>query len=144
MSIFNGARLTNAVFKLDVERMRKGWYSDKYFENVEMLLAALSRGGYVYQGKSARPLPCEPCGLRVGDIEVEMQWFTRRKPRALVAGVDKALAMLRHCTGYFDDDGHFVETWDRLEVQAVQDGVFVHYDGDPMMVQPVIRVRGPY
>ncbi len=144
MSIFNGARLTNEVFKLDVERMRKGWYSDKYFENVETLLAALSRGGYVYRGTRARALPCDPCDVRVGDIEVEMQWFTRRRPYALVAGVDKALSMLRHCTGYFDDSGHFVETWDRLEVQAVQDGVFVHYDGDPMNVQPVIRVRGPY
>ena len=42
MSIFNGQRLTNETFKLDVERMRAGWYSDKYFENVGRLLAALS------------------------------------------------------------------------------------------------------
>ena len=32
MSLFNQTRLTNAVFKLDAERMRWGWYSDKYFE----------------------------------------------------------------------------------------------------------------
>ena len=34
MTIFNSERLTNDVFKIDVKRMRKGWYSDKYFENI--------------------------------------------------------------------------------------------------------------
>ncbi len=144
MSIFNGKRLTNKVFKLDAERMRAGWYSDKYFENVGRLLEALSQGGYVYNGKSPRPLPAAFQDLHVGEVEVEMQWFTRRKPHALVAGVDKALSMLRHCTGYFDAEGRFVETWDQLEVMAVHDGVFARYDGDPMRVQPVIKVRGPY
>jgi nicotinate phosphoribosyltransferase len=145
MSMFNGGeRLTNKVFKLDVERMRTGWYSDKYFENVGHLLEGLIRGGYIYQGTSPRPLPCEVCDLEVGGVEVEMQWFTRRRPYALVAGVDKALSMLRHCTGYTGEDGRFVETWERLEVRAVHDGMFTHYDGDPMNVQPVIKARGPY
>jgi nicotinate phosphoribosyltransferase len=79
----------------------------------------------------------------VGDMEVEMQWFTRRPGRTVVVGVDKALSMLRCCTGYFDGD-RFVETWDRLEVQAVHDGCVVHYNGDPTQVQPVIRARGRY
>jgi nicotinate phosphoribosyltransferase len=34
MSIFDNKRLTNETFKLDIERMRRGWYSDKYFENI--------------------------------------------------------------------------------------------------------------
>jgi len=60
-----------------------------------------------------------------------------------VVGVDKALAMLRHCTGYFEGDT-FIDTSDKLEVWAVQDGTIVKYDGDPMKIQPVIKVRGRY
>ena len=37
MSIFDGKRLTNETFKLDIERMRRGWYSDKYFENINRM-----------------------------------------------------------------------------------------------------------
>ncbi|UCC52105.1 MAG: nicotinate phosphoribosyltransferase [Anaerolineaceae bacterium] len=144
MSIFNGKRLTNETFKLDVERMRAGWYSDKYFENVGRMLSALSAAGYAYQGKRSRLDPRLARTVTVGDAEVELQWFTRRRPYALVAGVDKALAMLRHCTGYFDPDGSFVETWDRLMVEAVHDGDLVRYGGDPSVVHPVMRVRGCY
>jgi nicotinate phosphoribosyltransferase len=61
----------------------------------------------------------------------------------IVVGVDKALAMLRHCTGYFEGE-KFVDTADRLEVWAVQDGSVVKSDGDPLNIQPVMRVRGRY
>ncbi len=146
MSIFNGERLTNDTFKLDIERMRRGWYSDKYFANIGRTLSALAQQGYRFGGTSPAldALGLDPSDVNTGNIEVEMQWFTRRQPYTLVAGVDKALAMLRHCTGYFDENDHFVETWDQLEVEAVQDGVIVPYDGDPMNVRPVIRVRGRY
>jgi nicotinate phosphoribosyltransferase len=73
-----------------------------------------------------------------------MQFFNRRRPRALIAGVDKALSMLRHCTGYLNNAGQFVETWQHLRVEAVQDGVMTAYNGDPKRVQPVLRVRGRY
>jgi nicotinate phosphoribosyltransferase len=145
MSVFNGGRLTNEVFKLDVERMRRGWYSDKYFENITATLAALAAQDYRFDGESPA-LAARGIGVSdvaVGDIEVEMQWFTRRKPYSLVCGVDKALAMLRHCTGFFEN-GDFVNTFKHLKVEAIQDGVFVHYDGDPMNVQPVLKVRGRY
>jgi len=146
MSFFNGSRLTNEVFKLDVERVRRGWYSDKYFENITATLATLATDGYHFDGESPilAAKGIDVSDVAVGDIEVEMQWFTRRKPYSLVCGVDKALAMLRHCTGYFDAGGKFVNTFDRLAVEAVQDGVFVHYDGDPMNVEPVLKVRGRY
>ena len=62
----------------------------------------------------------------------------------MVVGVDKALVMLRHCCGYFDEEGQFVETWQHLKVDAVQDGSMVYYDGDPARIQPVLRVRGRY
>jgi len=144
MSIFNGKRLTNEVFKLDIERMRRGWYSDKYFENITAMLSALARQGYRYRGQYPNLHGLDLSDLDIGNMEVEMQWFTRRPGTTVVVGVDKALAMLRHCTGYFDDSGRFVETWDQLQVWAVHDGALVHYNGDPLRVQPVIRVRGRY
>jgi nicotinate phosphoribosyltransferase len=144
MSIFDGKRLTNETFKLDVERMRRGWYSDKYFENINRMLTVLSAEGYNYAGRHHNlPQGISLDQIAVGDIEVEMQWFTRRVGRTVVVGVDKSLAMLRHCTGYFEGD-QFVDTADHLEAWAVQDGTQVESDGDPMNVQPVIRVRGRY
>jgi nicotinate phosphoribosyltransferase len=144
MSIFDGKRLTNETFKLDIERMRRGWYSDKYFENINRMLTALSKEGYAYSGEHHNlPADISPEQIAVGDIEVEMQWFTRRMGKTTVVGVDKALAMLRHCAGYFEGDA-FIDTSDKLEVWAAQDGSTVKYDGDPKNIQPVIKVRGRY
>jgi nicotinate phosphoribosyltransferase len=143
MTLFDKTRLTNAAFKLDVERMRGGWYSDKYFENIEAMLEQLAQERFGYDGEYPSLRGVDPTGADVGNMEVEMQWFTRRPGKTVVVGVDKALSMLRHCTGYFDGD-RYVETWDHLEVQAVHDGDCVTYHGDPTQVQPVIRVRGRY
>jgi nicotinate phosphoribosyltransferase len=144
MTLFNGKRLTDETFKLDVERMRAGWYSDKYFENIGRMLNSLSDQGYTYRGQRPRLNDNLIKGIAVGDIEVEMQWFTRRRPFALVAGVDKALAMLRHCAGHFDDEGSFFEAWPNLEVEAVHDGVLAHSSRSPKRVHPVMKVRGCY
>jgi nicotinate phosphoribosyltransferase len=58
--------------------------------------------------------------------------------------VDKALEMLRHCTGYCEND-KFIETADKVEVWAVHDGIMTESsNGDPMNIQPVIKVRGRY
>jgi nicotinate phosphoribosyltransferase len=144
MSIFDNKRLTNETFKLDIERMRRGWYSDKYFENINRMLTALAKEGYTYTGDHHNlPEGISPEQIAVGDIEVEMQWFTRRNGKTVVVGVDKSLAMLKHCTGYFEGD-KFMDTSDKLEVWAVQDGSTVEYDGDPKKIQPVIKVRGRY
>lgn len=144
MSIFDGKRLTNDTFKLDIQRMRRGWYSDKYFENINHMLAALSADKYMYAGHH-HDLPDDFSSENIltGDIEVEMQWFTRRPGTTIVVGVDKALAMLRHATGYFEGK-KFIDTSNKLEVWAVQDGCTVTYDGDPSKVRPVLRVRGRY
>ena len=144
MSIFDKKRLTNDTFKLDIDRMRRGWYSDKYFENIGRMLTALSAEGYAYSGDHHNlPDGVSPEKIAVGDIEVEMQWFTRRIGKTTVVGVDKALEMLRHCTGYWDGD-QFVDTSDQLEVWAVHDGTTVKSDGDPLHVEPVIKVHGRY
>ncbi len=144
MSIFDNKRLTNETFKLDIERMRRGWYSDKYFENINRMLTSLSLEGYTYSGQSHElPKGIAPDDISVGDIEVEMQWFTRRMATTIVVGVDKSLEMLKYCTGYFEGD-KYMDTSDKIEVWAVQDGTTVQYDGDPEQIQPVLKVRGRY
>jgi nicotinate phosphoribosyltransferase len=144
MSIFDNKRLTNQTFKLDIERMRQGWYSDKYFENIGRMLTALAAQGYTYSGAQHNlPAGIPPDDIAVGDIEVEMQWFTRRVGNTIVVGVDKSLEMLRHCTGYWKGE-EFINTSEHLEVWAVYDGTVVKSDGNPLHAEPVIKVRGRY
>ncbi len=143
MSVFDGQRLPSAVFKLDTQRLPRGWYSDKYFLNIAQLLGDLSASGYTFQGTGA-PGDIDPSIIHTGDIEVEMQWFTRRKPYTVVVGVDEALAILRENTGYHDAAGNFVNTFHRMRVEAVQDGVILPFQGEPDQVAPVIRVQGRY
>ncbi|MCI0549379.1 MAG: nicotinate phosphoribosyltransferase [Anaerolineae bacterium] len=144
MSIFDKTRLTNETFKLDIERMRRGWYSDKYFENIGRMLTTLASEEYIYAGQRHNlSADVSPNNIAVGDIEVEMQWFTRRLGSTIVVGVDKSLEMLRHATGYWKD-GEFIETADKLEVWAVHDGVVVKSDGNPLNAEAVLKVRGRY
>src|SRR5690554_316143 len=112
--------------------MVAGWYSDVYFRNISIILEKLSKQGYRYQGQD------------IGNIEVEMQFFTRRQPLVIVGGIDEALAILKECTGYFDEEGNFVNTYHNLEVEACYDGEKVHYHGDPENVEPVLKIRGRY
>ena len=144
MSVFNHLRLDSGVFKLDVERLQKGWYSDKYFVNITNMLVALRQERYSFSPHTPR-LSTDQSNLEYnpGDLEVEMQWFTRHPGNTVIVGVDKALAILRECTGYWEA-GKFVNTWNRLEVWAVEDGSTAVYQGNPENVQPVLRVRGRY
>lgn len=148
MSKFNGKRLPTETFKLTEEiadKLRRGWYSDEYFNNTIHVLSELSKAGYEF-GEKENDLTGAVVvdKLLNGDIEVEMQFFTRRKPFSLVAGIDEALAILKVGTGYFDEEGGFVNTFRRLEVEAVHDGDIVAYDGNPLNVKPVMKVRGRY
>ena len=145
MSVFDRRRLAASVFKLDIERMRRGWYSDKYFINVARTLADLAAQGYRFGGRSPdlSDLDVDLRSIDVGSIEVEMQLFPRREPSCVVVGVDKAVAMLSMATGY-EAGGEFVNTFDQMEVWAVPDGTEAPYDGDPANVTPVMRIRGRY
>lgn len=116
----------------DLELLRQGYYTDAYFSNTTAILERLAREGYVYQG------------VPVGDMEVEMQFFPRRQPFAVLVGVDEAVHILRECTGFYGADGSFVNTFHELEVQAARDGALVPYRGDPADVTPVLKVRGKY
>jgi nicotinate phosphoribosyltransferase len=146
MSVFDRRRLPPSVFKLDIERMRQGWYSDKYFINIARTLSDLAGQGYRFGGKAPdlSDLDVDLRTIDVGSIEVEMQWFPRRQPSCVVVGVDKALAILALATGYEDESGRFVNTFDRMEVWAVPDGTEAPFYGDPQNVTPVMRVRGRY
>ena len=146
MTVFDRRRLPAPVFKLDVERMRQGWYSDKYFINIARTLAELAAAGYRFGGTAPdlSDLEVDLANVDVGSIEVEMQWFPRRQPSCVVVGVDKALAILREGTGYFDAQDRFVNTFGDMEVWAVHDGSEAPYDGDVANVTPVMRVRGRY
>ena len=105
MSIFDQARLTNDVFKLDIERMRQGWYSDKYFANIDIMLSSLSEKAYTYSGFEPHlPPGVSEEDIPIGEIEIEMQWFTRRPGKTVVVDVDKALSMLKHCTDCWDGE----------------------------------------
>src|ERR671919_288201 len=146
MTTFDRRRLPPSVFKLDVERMRRGWYSDKYFINIARTLSHLAAQGYRFGGSAPdlSDLDVDVRNVDVGSIEVEMQWFPRRQPSCVVVGVDKALAMLRECTGFFDESGRFVNTFEQMEVWAVHDGTEAPFEGDVLSVTPVMKVRGRY
>lgn len=143
MTVFDQQRLTNQRMQLDIERIRQGYYSDKYFENVVTVLEGAHRAGLRFDGNSPRSLSVDPEGELVGDVMVEAQFFHRRTPHVIIAGIDAALAMLRYGAGRFED-GRFIETWKHLEVEAVHDGALVEYSGNPAEVKPVLRVRGRY
>jgi nicotinate phosphoribosyltransferase len=143
MTVFDHQRLNSVELGFDYAGIRRGAYSDQYFANVISVLTALRDSGYRYAGTRPRPLPVDLTRIPLGDLVVEAQIFTRRTPHALIAGVDAALALIRNCTGYWLDD-QFVETWKSLEVDAVEDGVIIPYDGHPEHVLPVIKLRGCY
>jgi len=132
MSVFNEERLPIDTFQIDKERMVNGWYSDVYFRNISKILNQLSNEGYTYEEED------------IGNIEVEMQIFPRRKPFSIVGGIDEALALLKTATGYWNEEGEFINTFSNLEVEACHDGVKGYYNGNPKNVDPVIKIRGRY
>ena len=90
-------RLDPAVFRLPVERMRDGYYSDQYFNLTRELLIAEDR----------RP-------------RVLMQVF--QKGESILGGVDEAVAVLKQCAGRRLADGSWESGFDRLAVHALYEG----------------------
>jgi nicotinate phosphoribosyltransferase len=89
-------RLDPAIFHLPAERMREGYYSDKYFVRARETLLADRR---------------RPC--------VTMQVFG--KARAHLGGADEAIAILKTCADRWDDlevhalyDGDAIEPWETV------------------------------
>jgi hypothetical protein len=80
-------RLAPSVFRLPVERLRDGWYSDAYFNLTKELLESEHR----------RP-------------RVMMQVF--RKHDTVLGGIDEAIAILRECSGRRRKDSSWEEGWE--------------------------------
>ena len=57
MTLFDHRRLTNAVLKLDIDGLRRGIYSDKYFENIVGVMQGARAASYTYSGLHPRALP---------------------------------------------------------------------------------------
>jgi len=90
-------RLEPDVFRLPVERIREGYYSDMYFNLTKELLESDER-----------------------HPRVVVQAF--QKKHSLLGGIDEAIAVLRLCSGRRDEDGEWVCGWDELEVHALYEG----------------------
>ncbi len=89
-------RLPPSTFRLPVEKIRSGWYTDAYFNLTKELLEAEGR----------HPV-------------VTMQVF--QKHHAVLGGIDEAIAVLKQCSGHKDDDG-WHPGWDWLDVRALREG----------------------
>src|ERR687893_547557 len=89
-------RLDPSVFRLPVERIREGYYSDAYFNFAKRLL----------EDEGRRP-------------RVTMQVF--QKHHSLLGGVDEAIAVLKQCSGNHVNGG-WEDGWDALEVHALHEG----------------------
>ena len=89
-------RLAADVFRLPVERIRSGYYTDAYFNLTKELLEAEDR-----------------------HPRATMQVFQKRD--AVLGGVDEAIAILRECAGREGPAG-WSPGWDGLEVYALHEG----------------------
>ena len=90
-------RLSSAVFRLPIARIREGYYSDQYFNLTKQLLEA----------DGHRP-------------QVLMQVF--QKEHSILGGIDEAIGVLRECAGERGPDGAWIDGWGRLDVRALHEG----------------------
>ena len=90
-------RLPPSTFRLPVERIRDGYYSDAYFKYTKELLEHEAR-----------------------DPRVTMQVFQRKE--SILGGIDEAIAILRQCSGRRRPDGGWEDGWEELEVRALREG----------------------
>lgn len=90
-------RLEPDVFRLPVERLRGGYYSDAYFNFTKELLEA----------EDHRP-------------RVLMQVFQKRD--AVLGGIDEAIAVLKRGAGEAEAGGGWRDGWPDLEVRALHEG----------------------
>src|SRR5947209_12553492 len=89
-------RLDPQIFRLPVDRIRHGYYSDAYFTYTKDLLEAENHHPHV-----------------------TMQVF--QKNDAVLGGIDEAIAILKLCSGG-EKDGEWIPGWDQLEVSALHEG----------------------
>ena len=95
-SVTRRERLAPSVFRLPVEKIRDGYYTDVYFNYAKELLEREDR-----------------------HPRVTMQVF--QKKEAVLGGVDEAVAVLKECSGS-GADGRWRPAWEELEVHALHEG----------------------
>ena len=127
------------AFDFDYDGLRRGNYSDAYFVNGTQVLQRLAAEQATFAGRRVRAnlADFDLSRVFVGDIEVEMQYFAKREPFCIVAGMEPALSILRECTGAFHDD-EFINTAANLRIEAVPEGSTL-----PPRT-PAVKVRGRY
>jgi nicotinate phosphoribosyltransferase len=96
MSTQVSARLDPAIFRLPVDRIRDGYYSDAYFVHTKTLL----------EDEGEHP-------------HVTLQVFQKRD--SVLGGIDEAIAILKTCSGH-SENGEWISGWDQLQVQALREG----------------------
>jgi nicotinate phosphoribosyltransferase len=97
MALTERQRLAPSTFRLPVEKIRDGYYSDAYFNHTKALLEADDRHPHVL-----------------------MQVFQRND--SLLGGIDEAIAVLKQCAGRRGPDGRWINGFKELEVQALYEG----------------------
>jgi nicotinate phosphoribosyltransferase len=96
MSIQVSARLDPAIFRLPVDRIRAGYYSDAYFVHTKTLLEA--------EGEHPH---------------VTLQVF--QKEDSVLGGIDEAIAILKTGSGHAEGD-EWISGWEQLQVHALREG----------------------
>jgi nicotinate phosphoribosyltransferase len=106
------ARLDPEVFRLPVEKIRDGYYTDAYFNFTKELLEREGR-----------------------HPQVVMQVF--QKQRSVLGGIDEAIAVLKLCSGHYDENREWQPGWPELTVRALHEGdeiapyeTVMHIEGD--------------
>ena len=97
MALADRQRLSPATFRLPVDKIRDGYYSDAYFNHTKALLEADGHHPHVV-----------------------MQVFQRKE--SILGGIDEAIAVLKQCTGRRGPDGRWVNTFKEVEVCALYEG----------------------
>lgn len=108
-------RLESGIFfkELDPAKIQNGWFSDIYFNRTKQIL----------EENNHHP-------------KVLMQIFQKNK--AIVGGIDEAIAILKIGAGYLNKDKYFINCWDKLVVKSL-------YDGDKIEpFETVMTIEGDY
>jgi len=97
MTLTERRRLAPSTFRLPVEKIRDGYYSDAYFNHTKALLEADGHHPHVV-----------------------MQVFQRKQ--SLLGGIDEAIAVVRQGAGHRGADGRWVAGFPHLTVHALYEG----------------------
>lgn len=110
------SRTSPPVFQLPVDKIKRGYYSDQYFNHTKAIVENM-----------------------MDPPNVTMQVF--QKNHAVLAGIDEAIAVLKLCSGRFHQlplQSIWEEGWNQLEVTALHEGDEI----EPY--EPVMHIEGPY